>query len=50
MTTRAKLFMVYPALMVVCLPGGKPGTSTYVQPTAKVAIAAAAKETVARIE
>lgn len=28
MTTQAKLFMVYPALMVMCLPGGKPGTST----------------------
>jgi len=35
MTTRTKLFMVYPALMVMCLPGGKPGTSTYLQPTAK---------------
>jgi hypothetical protein len=44
MTTRAKLFMVYPALMVMCLPGGKPGTSTYVQPITKVAIAAAERE------
>jgi hypothetical protein len=43
MTTRAKLFMVYPALMVLCMPGGKPGTSTYVQPTANLSRTAVAE-------
>jgi len=42
-TTRAKLFMVYPALMVLCLPGGEPGTSTCVQPTANLSRTAAAE-------
>jgi hypothetical protein len=38
MTTRAKLFVVYPASMVLSLPGRLPATSMQVQPAANISV------------